>query len=88
MKRIANKVSVQSICYTILGNTLIRIVDLPAADAEKTAGNTVFEGEYNEKRYSHWKYFNAECRRMEPQYDPETEDCYLVFYICTALESY
>ena len=88
MKRIANKVSVQSICYTIPGSTMIPIVDLPAGDAEESAGVTVFDGEYRQKRYNDREYFNAECRRLTPWYDPETGDCYLVFHICTASEKY
>lgn len=95
MKRIANKVSVQTVCYTISGAQYIRIVDYPNLDAlrddssaDGSGGTTVFDDVYNGQHYSDWKAFHSECRHISAYHAPVTGLDIIIFRICMAEEQY
>lgn len=95
MKRIANKVAVATICYTISPKSYIRIVDYPSLwelqndeSAECEKGSVVFDDQYCGATYSDWKLFHAECHGVRAYHAPVTGLDILIFQICTAAEQY
>lgn len=95
MKRIANKVAVATICYTVSPKSYIRIVDYPSLwelqndeSAECEKGFVVFDDQYCGATYSDWKLFHAECHGVRAYHAPVTGLDILIFKICIAGEQY
>ena len=95
MKRIANKVAVETICYVVPGNDYIRIVDYPSIDAirnDKTpdcsGGSIVFDDQYHARTYRETRTFRSQCYGIKAYHAPVTGLNILIFQICTAQEQY
>ena len=86
MKRIANKVAVQTICYGISGLQKVRIMDYENEYdmTNEQNGKVVYDGLLKDK-YGNWtadKYFNSECHGI--MLDGDT----IVFKVFTKYEQY
>lgn len=85
MKRVANDVAVQTICYTIGGFTKIRIVDYHS-DWDlfrKENGEIVFEGEAS--NFYGWKYHKISRSKVR---DTSIDGDTIVFAIATVFDEY
>lgn len=95
MKRISNKVSVQSICYTVAPTQYIRIIDYPSGDelmndrsADCSGGTVVFDDQYSGFQFKDWRAFHARCQGLICYHADLTDLNILIFKICMAEEQY
>jgi hypothetical protein len=80
MKRIANKVAVATICFTISGLQKIRIVDYENEYdcTNNKNGKVIFDGLLKEANYDYkyCKWFDSECRGLRLDGDTIIFDTY------------
>lgn len=95
MKRIMNKVAVDTICFTVNPKHHIRIMDYPtswALRSDETAdwheGNVVFDGDLMKRNYDCAKIFASEVYGVKAFYSAPLQENILLFKICMAEDQY
>jgi len=103
MKRIANKVAVQTICYTLSGDQHIRIVDYSnrhvasnlwaVKDDPIIGARVLFDGKYCERNYALEGFetvraFDSECIGLKAIYDTKTKESILLINTCIAEDEF